>query len=92
MNISDILARLCGASGVSGDETEASAVAAELHGLRLLFIPVGEVARDYGKRHRVVLEGFCTPDGRRFPRRGRVYRIPGRKRRAVALAARACIL
>ena len=30
MNISDILARLCGASGVSGDEAEACAVAEEL--------------------------------------------------------------
>ena len=55
--------------------------AAELHGLRLLFIPVGEVARDYGKRHRVVLEGFCTPDGRRFPRRAIRFRTATRRER-----------
>ena len=55
--------------------------AAELHGLRLLFIPVGEVARDYGKRHRVVLEGFCTPDGRRFPRRAFRFRTATRRER-----------
>ena len=55
--------------------------AAQLHGLRLLFIPVGEVAWDYGKRHRVVLEGFRTPDGRRFGRRAFRFRTAERRER-----------
>ena len=37
-------------------------------GVRLLLIPVGDVVHEHGRRCRVVLEGFMTPSGRRFPR------------------------
>ncbi len=39
-----------------------------VYGLHLLLIPVGEVAREHGHSYRVVLEGFRTRKGRRFPR------------------------
>ena len=42
--------------------------AVALKGLHLLFLPVGEVAAAHDRRWRVVLEGFETPDGRRFPK------------------------
>ena len=42
--------------------------AVDLKGITLLFLPVAEVAPDYGQRCRVVLEGFRTPGGARFPR------------------------
>ncbi len=40
----------------------------DLFGVTLLFLPVSEVAPDYGQRCRVVLEGFRTPGGLPFPR------------------------
>ena len=40
----------------------------KVRGVHLVLIPVGEVAREHGKRYRVTLEGFRTPAGRRFPR------------------------
>ncbi len=55
--------------------------AAQLIGMRLLFIPVGEVVWDYGRRHRVVLEGFCAPDGKRFARRAFRFRTAMRRER-----------
>lgn len=42
--------------------------AVAMRGVTLLFLPVGEVAREYGASHRVVLEGFCAPNGRRYRR------------------------
>ena len=39
-----------------------------VRGFHLLLLPVGEVAREYDKRYRVVLEGFQTAKGRRFAR------------------------
>ena len=39
-----------------------------VRGIPLVFVPVGEVALEHGKRHRVVMEGFETAKGRRFPR------------------------
>ncbi len=42
--------------------------AVEIRGIRLLLVPVGEVAREYGRRYRVELEGFTARGGRRFPR------------------------
>ena len=53
--------------------------AVELHGLHLLFIPVGEVAWTCDRSHSVVLEGFQTPGGRRFPRCA--FRVRTAKRR-----------
>ena len=40
-----------------------------VRGIPLLFLPVGEVAREHGRRYRVTLEGFRTAKGRRYPRR-----------------------
>ena len=42
--------------------------AIEIRGIHLLLVPVGEVAREYGRRYRVALEGFTARGGRRFPR------------------------
>ena len=39
-----------------------------VRGIHLLMVPVGEVARAYGGRYRVALEGFTSRGGRRFPR------------------------
>ena len=39
-----------------------------VRGIPLVFVPVGSVAMEHGKRWRVVLEGFETEKGRRFPR------------------------
>lgn len=39
-----------------------------IRGVRLLLVPVGEIAREYGRRYRVTLEGFTSARGRRFPR------------------------
>lgn len=39
-----------------------------VRGFHLLLVPVGEVAREYGKRYRVALEGFTAKSGRRFPK------------------------
>lgn len=41
-----------------------------VRGFRLLLVPVGEIAREYGRRYRVTLEGFTAQGGRRFPRCG----------------------
>ena len=40
----------------------------QIRGVRLLLVPVGEVALEYGRRYRVALEGFTARGGRRFPR------------------------
>ena len=37
-------------------------------GVHLVLIPLGEAAREHGRRYRVALEGFETPSGKRFPR------------------------
>lgn len=42
--------------------------AINVRGLHLLLVPVGEVAREHGRRWRVALEGFRAKNGRRFPR------------------------
>ena len=52
------------ANGVALSRWEAVA----LKGVTLIFLPVSEAAPEYGQRCRVVLEGFRTPDGRRYPR------------------------
>ena len=52
-----------------------------VRGVHLLLLPVGEVAREHGRRYRVVLEGFQTPSGRRFPRRAFWVRTEARRER-----------
>ena len=57
---------------------------ADIHGIHLLFLPVGEVAFEHDGRWRVTLEGFQTPDGRRFPRCAFWIRTTKRRQRRSA--------
>lgn len=42
--------------------------AVELRGITLIFLPLAEAVQEYDRRCRVVMEGFCTPGGRPYPR------------------------
>ncbi len=59
-----------------------------VRGVRLLFLPVGEVAREHARRYRVALEGFVTPSGRRFRRCAFWVRTEKRRERSPEHAER----
>lgn len=56
----------------------------KVRGIPLLFLPVGEVARDHGRRYRVALEGFCTAKGRPYRKRSFWVRTAPRRERQSA--------
>ena len=60
----------------------------KVRGVHMVLIPVGEVAREHGRRYRVTLEGFETPTGGRFPRCAFWVRTQPRRERAPEHAQR----
>ena len=60
----------------------------KVRGVHMVLIPVGEVAREHGRRYRVTLAGFETPTGGRFPRCAFWVRTQPRRERAPEHAQR----
>ena len=58
-----------------------------VRGVPLLFLPVGEVARDHGRRYRVTLEGFRTAKGRPYRKQAFWVRTAPRRERQSAYDA-----
>ena len=58
-----------------------------VRGIPLLFLPVGEVARDHGRRYRVALEGFRTAKGRPYRKQAFWVRTTPRRERQSAYDA-----
>lgn len=61
--------------------------AVKLRGITLIFLPMGEAAREYGRDYRVALEGFETPGGRRYARCRFTLRTRPRRQRDPAFDA-----
>lgn len=57
-----------------------------LRGIWLVLLPMAEAARAYDRRYRVVMEGFETPAGRRFPRCAFWLKTESRRERDAAYA------